>query len=152
MTNVPPCVLFLQREVRTGPVSYQVELPDGRAWRRHIEQLSAVPEAVCVPVPTTKVDGRAPDMTEPVEVAEETRPREELMRQPEITSTDLDIQASNPTASNEQRGVRRNEGQSTEGKAPHDHRPTTKTTTTTTTTPSTTRRYPERTRRPPERF
>eukprot|EP00731_Ephydatia_muelleri_P030058 Em0021g581a len=87
-----------------GPVSYQVELPDGRVWRRHIEQLSAVPEAVCVPVPTTKVDGRAPDMTEPVEVAEETRPREELMRQPEITSTDLDIQASNPTASNEQRG------------------------------------------------
>ena len=203
VTNVPSCVLFLQREVRTrlhllretteqqvckkqaeqkwhhdkkardrecaeretvlsrnygsdpkwvrgrigkqcGPVSYQVELPDGRVWRRHIEQLSAVPEAVCVPVPTTKVDGRAPDMTEPVEVAEETRPREELMRQPEITSTDLDIQASNPTASNEQGGVRRNEGQSTEGKAPHDHR--------TTTTPSTTRRYPERTRRPPERF
>eukprot|EP00731_Ephydatia_muelleri_P009139 Em0004g1477a len=128
-----------------GPVSYQVELPDGRVWRRHIEQLSAVPEAVCVPVPTTKVDERAPDMTEPVEVAEETRPREELMRQPEITSTDLDIQDSNPTASNEQGGVRRNEGQSTEGKAPHDHR-------TTTTTPSTTRRYPERTRRPPERF
>eukprot|EP00731_Ephydatia_muelleri_P017950 Em0010g1048a len=138
-----------------GPVSYQVELPDGRVWRRHIEQLSTVPEAVCVPVPTTKVDGRAPDMTEPDEVAEETRPREELMRQPEITSTDLDIQDSNPTASNEQRGVRRNEGQSTEGKAPHDHRPiTTKTTTTTTTTttPSTTRRYPERTRRPPDRF
>ena len=208
MTNVPPCVLFLQREVRTrlhllretteqqdckkqaeqkwhhdkkardrecaeretvlsknygsdpkwvrgrigkqcGPVSYQVELPDGRVWRRHIEQLSAVPEAICVPVPTTKVDGRAPDMTEPDEVAEETRPREELMRQPEITSTDLDIQDSNPTASNEQRGVRRNEGQSTEGKAPHDNRPTT---TTTTTTPSTTRRYPERTRRPPDRF
>ncbi|KAL5516430.1 hypothetical protein EMCRGX_G001758 [Ephydatia muelleri] len=72
--------------------------PDGRVWRRHIEQLSAVPEAVCVPVPTTKVDERAPDMTEPVEVAEETRPREELMRQPEITSTDLDVQASNPTA------------------------------------------------------
>ena len=111
--------------------------------------MSAVPEAVCVPVPTTKVDERAPDMTEPVEVAEETRPREELMRQPEITSTDLDVQASNPTASNEQRGVRKNEGQSTEGK---DHRPTTKTTTTTTITPSTTRRYPERTRRPPERF
>ena len=137
-----------------GPVSYQVELPDGRVWRRHIEQLSAaVPEAVCVPVPTTTVDGRTPDMTEPaaVEVAEETRSREELMRQPEITSTDQDIQASNPTVSNEQRGVRRNDVQSTEGKAPHDHRPTT-TTTTTTTTPSTTRRYPERTRRPPERF
>ena len=47
----------------------------------------------------TKVDGRAPDMTEPDEVAEETRPREELMRQPEITSTDQDIRASNPTAS-----------------------------------------------------
>ena len=31
-----------------GPVSYQVKLPDGRVWRRHIEQLSAVPEAVCV--------------------------------------------------------------------------------------------------------
>ena len=88
----------------------------------------------------------APDMTEPVEIAKETRPREELMRQPEITSTDLDIQTSNPTASNEQRGVRRNEGQSTEGKAPYDHRPTT---TTTTTTPSTTRLYPERTRCPP---
>ena len=85
-------------------------------------------------------------MTEPaaVEVAEETRPREELMRQPEITSTDQDIRASNPTASNEQRGVRRKEVQSIEGEAPHDHRPTT-----TTTTPSTTRRYPERTRRPP---
>eukprot|EP00731_Ephydatia_muelleri_P034541 Em0065g2a len=208
VTNIPPCVLFLQREVRTrlhllretteqqvckkqaeqkwhhdkkardrecadretalsknygsdpkwvrgrigkqcGPVSYQVELPDGRVWRRHIEQLSAVPEAICVPVPTTKVDERAPDMTEPVEVAEETRPREDLMRQPEITSTDLDIQDSNPTASNEQRGVRRNEGQSTEGRAPHDHWPTTTKTTTTTTTPSTTRRYPERTRRPP---
>ena len=132
-------------------------MPDGRVWRRHIEQLSAVPEAVCVPVPTTKVDGRAPDMTEPVEVAEKTRPMEELMRQTEISSTDQDIRASNPTASNEQRGVRRKEVHSTEGKAPHDHRPTTTTittkiTTTTTTTPSTTRRYPERTRRPPDRL
>ena len=40
-------------------------------------------------MPTTKVDERAPDMTEPVDVAEETRPREELMRQTEITSTAL---------------------------------------------------------------
>ena len=55
-------------------MSYQVELPDGRVRRRHIEQLSAVPEAISVPVPTTKVDGRAPDMIEQVEVAKETRP------------------------------------------------------------------------------
>ena len=104
-----------------------------------------------MPVPITKVDGRAADMTEPVEGAEETRPREELMRQTEITCIDQDIQASNPTASNEQSGVIRNEVQSTEEKAPPDHRTTTtKTTTTTTTTPSTTRRYPERTAAPPE--
>ena len=125
VTNVPPCVLFLQREVRTrlhllrvtteqqvckkqaeqkwhhdkkardrecaeretvlsrnygsdhkwvwgrigkqcGPVSYHVELPDGRVWRRHIEQLNAVPEPhtfsdcsfVHIPVHTITVEYR----------------------------------------------------------------------------------------------
>ena len=57
-------------------MSYQVKLPDGSymVWRRRIEQLSAVPEAVSVPVPTTETEGKAPDIVEPVEVAEETRP------------------------------------------------------------------------------
>ena len=40
-----------------GPVSYQVEMPE----RRHIEQFSAVPEAVSVPVPTTETEGKAPE-------------------------------------------------------------------------------------------
>lgn len=71
-----------------------------------IEQLCTVPEAVRVPVPTTETEGKASGVVEPVEVADETRQRKELVRQTENSSANQYIQASNPTEGNKNKSVK----------------------------------------------